>query len=355
MQQTFHHRAGRPVGREKPGRTGGAPNSGAVILAALVLTADILSGCVPPDKYCVRRAALVPVPAPSLRPVRQASGFLEANLSSETLSYAGSPSKTAGRNVGLYVPREQLAGQVLLSPTKHWTLGLSFEGGIAQAAIPVSPGLIKSPSSGVGGAGFHVGLDFKLSPTVTLGLSCDVGPYWIQSRVAYYNVGSQGNCSNLPPPDTWAQKHPKSLVPFLRAQVGVGVDLGWGYLSIGAGLRNQPYNVDETTELHYNEAAITPEIRDTAYPYGLASLEIPVTDWMGVSLAVYQPLKFEPIAYTPIFGINVRFTAFRRKTRRRPARPVRAAGMNPRQPAGNSDPKTRREPFWFQDDETQLP
>jgi len=84
---------------------------GPSVLVGMVGVLWALEGCgPPPHMYCIRRAALVPVPAPSLRPARQATGYLEANVSSETLSYARPPKKLEGRNVGLYVPREQLAG-----------------------------------------------------------------------------------------------------------------------------------------------------------------------------------------------------------------------------------------------------
>jgi len=269
-----------------------------------------LEGCgPPPHMYCIRRAALVPVPAPSLRPARQATGYLEADVSSETLSYARPPKKLEGRNVGLYVPREQLAGHLLVSPIRFLTFGLSFEAGFPQNAVPISRGLIQPPNSAIGGAGFHFGLDFKVNQKVTLSFACDAWPYWIRSRIAYFDMGTEGgSCDGLPDPKTWPQMAKSTRTFLTRAQLGVGIALGWSYLSVAAGVRNQPYNRDATREIQMDPGEIDPHILQVVYPYIAINWEIEATSWLGVGLTIYQPLNFDPVIYAPVIGINFRVT-----------------------------------------------
>lgn len=264
--------------------------------------------------YCVRRAALVPAPAPAMRPMRQAVGYVEANVSSETVAWAKPPRRLEGSNVGLYVPREQISGQLLFSPHRVFTLGLSFEAGFPGGAVPISPGLIQPPTSGIGGSGFHMGFHFQLSPRVTLGWSCDVWNYAIASRVAYYEVPDEhSSCQGLPDSSTWPQKHKSSLLLVGRTQVGIGLDFGWSHLSVGGGVRNQPHNVDESMESHYSSSGISPRISSVPYPFAYLMWEVRLARWAYAGITVYQPLYFDPIIYAPIFGLSLRLTHLARE------------------------------------------
>ena len=285
------------------------PKQPQTLLACLAVVGLLPEACAPAHTYCVRRAALVPVPAPSLRPARQASGKVEFHVSSETLSFARAPKKLAGSNVGLYVPRHQLSGALVGSPHPMFNLGVSFETGLPEGAIPISKGLIDPPTRAIGGIGAHFGIDVKASSRLTISLSYDLWPYWIQSRIAYYDLGTNGgSCDGLPDPNTWNHKSRSTLTFLTRAQLGLGIDMDWSYLTLGAGIRNQPYNVDATREEHLTSSSIGPEVAQKPYPYIYASWEIRATNWLGISLAVYQPLYFDPIVYAPVIGINLRFS-----------------------------------------------
>jgi len=273
----------------------------------LVLAAAALAqpGCVR-KSYCVRRAALVPIPAPSLRPARQAEGYIEANVGSETAAYVKPPKRLAGANVGLYVPREQLSGYLLFSPHRILSIGLSYETGFADTAMPISRGLIDPPNFNIGGTGLHMALNFKATRQVTIGWSCDAWFYGVSSRVNYIEAAS---CDEpLPDPNTWASKQTMSYGFTGRTQLAVGVDFRWSYLTLGAGIRNQFHNVEEALEEHYSTTSISPKIRSTAYPYVFLTWEFPVTGWFHVGATVFQPLFFDPVIYAPIFGVNIRLT-----------------------------------------------
>lgn len=275
----------------------------------LVLTAAALgqSGCTS-QRYCVRRAALVPIPAPSLRPARQAEGYIEANIGSETAAFVKPPKRLAGANVGLYVPREQLSGYLLFSPHRVLSIGLSYETGFADTAMPVSRGLIDPPQLNIGGTGLHMALNFKVNRQVTIGWSCDAWFYSISSRVAYIAIEENETCDDHPYPTNWSSKQTMSFGFTGRTQLAVGLDFRWSYLTFGAGVRNQFHNVEKSIEDHYTTASISPKIRSAAYPYVFLSWEFRVTDWFHLGATVFQPLFFDPVIYAPIFGVNIRLT-----------------------------------------------
>lgn len=273
--------------------------------AALLLVAALaLPGCTS-TRYCVQRAALVPIPAPSLRPARQADGYVEANIGSETAAFVKPPKRLAGANVGLYVPREQLSGYLLFSPHRVFSFGLSYELGFADTAIPVSRGLIKPPVFNIGGTGLHMALNFKVTEQLTVGWSCDAWFYGVASRVNYIE-DSGNNCDT--DPNTWTSKQTMSYGFTGRTQIALGANFGWSYLTFGAGVRNQFHNVEKSIEHHYTSATISPKIRSNAYPYAFLSWEFRATDWLYIGATVFQPLYFDPVIYAPIFGVNIRIT-----------------------------------------------
>jgi hypothetical protein len=260
--------------------------------------------------YCVRRSALVPAPAPSLRPELEPQGYVEADIGSETAMWARPPRRLAGANVGLYVPREQLSGYLLFSPRRFFSLGLSFESGLAEGAVPVSPGLIDPPSHSIGGAGVHLGLHFKVQERVTIGWTCDLWFYRISSRVAFIQSET---CDGLSDPRTWPQEQRDTYSMQGRTQLAVGVDLRWSHLTVGVGLRNQAHNVDQSLELHATSSDISPRLSYTAYPYVYLTWEFRIYRGLYAGLAVYQPLNFDPVIYAPIIGVNLRLTHLARE------------------------------------------
>lgn len=279
---------------------------------ALPLTLALVAALVHPGcykkTYCVRRSAFVPIPAPSLRPARQADGYVEANIGSETAAYVKPPKKLKDANVGLYVPREQLSGYLLFSPHRAFSLGISYEAGFANTAMPISEGVIKPPVFNIGGTGLHMALNVKASERVTIGWSCDAWFYGIASRVNYIQISDGERCEDQGDPNTWSSKQTMSYGFTGRTQLAVGLDFKWSYLTFGAGVRNQFHNVDKSQEDHYTSYSISPRISSTAYPYVFLSWEFRATDWLHIGATVFQPLFFDPVIYAPIFGVNIRVT-----------------------------------------------
>jgi len=243
-----------------------------------------------------------------MRPVRQAIGYVEGDVSSETALWAKPPRRLEGANVGLYIPREQLAGRLLLSPHRTVLMGISYEAGFPGGAVPISPGLIQRPDLSIGGTGLYFGMNFKISPKLTFGFSCDAWSYTISSRVAYHVANTDDGCEGLPDPRTWPQMHKYTWIFVGRAQAGLGVDLGWSHLSFGGGVRNQPHNVDESKELHISLAFISARIDSVAYPFAYINWEVRLAPWAYAGITMYQPLNFDPIIYAPIIGITLRLT-----------------------------------------------
>jgi hypothetical protein len=238
----------------------------------------------------------------------------------DTVLWAKPPKKLEGRNVGLYVPRNQFAGYLLFSPHRTVSMGTSWEVGIGRGAIPISKGLVDAPERTMGGGGFHLSLHFKLNRIVTLDVGCDVWGYKIPSKVSYIEAES---CNNLPDPNTWSRMTKMTTMLIWRAQAAVGLALGWSHLTLGFGARNQPHNVDQTVEVHYSPYNIDPKIYDTTYPFFHLGWEIHVRDWFHITVGLYQPLRFDPIIYAPIIGVSMRlnqvfyhrwFTKRKRKT-----------------------------------------
>lgn len=307
----------------------------AVVLSALCLKGAVIAGMLAcgmpePKTYCIRRSAVVPVTAPSLRPARQASGIVEAGVGNDTVLWAKPPKKLEGRNVGLYVPRDQVAGYLLFSPHRAVSMGASWETGIGRGAVPISKGLIDPPESTLGGGGFHFSLHLKLNRMVTLDLGCDLWGYGIPSRIAYIQAS---RCDNLPDPGTWDRMTKNTTMFIWRTQVAFGLALGWSHLTIAFGARNQPHNVDQSKEVHYYADDIEPRLDDTVYPYLHVGWEIHIRKWVHVTVGAYQPLRFDPIIYAPILGVGLRLNQvfyhrwFTRKADR--AKPVRAQTPSP--------------------------
>jgi hypothetical protein len=280
-------------------------------LVVLMLGAAFLSIASSKRTYCVRRAAVVPLPAPSMRPAKQASGYVEAGLASDTAIWAKPPKRLAGRNVGLYVPREQLGGFLAFSPHPIVSVGTSFEYGLGAGAVPISKGLIPPPKRGVGGGGLHFSLHFKLSPMVTLDWTSDVWGYEIPSRVAYTEKPSGGDCPDYD--SSWSDKIISTRLAIARTQLAVGLDFGRSHLTLGMGLRNHPYNDDATEEAHWDDDDIGPRLEHAAYPYIHAGWEIHITEWAHATVGIYQPLNFDPVIYAPIIGVSFRITQVVRK------------------------------------------
>ena len=270
-----------------------------LFIAATVCLVWVSLGCTP-TTYCIRRSALVPVPSPSMRPARVATGHFEMGVSNDTVLYARPPEKKADRNVGLYVPRVQLGGYLLGSPKPMISLGVSWEAGLSDGAIPISKGLIPAPDVSLGGAGFHFGLHFKPCEVLTLDMSMEFMGYYIPSRISYRTC--DGSASS------WSDKKIKGSFQYMfRARLALGLDLGWSHLTFGGGIRNQVHNVDSSMEEHLSSEGIEPRLSHAGYPYVQVTWEVHIQEWLHVSAGVYQPLAFDPVIYAPIVAISLRF------------------------------------------------
>ena len=71
---------------------------GAGMWSAVIAGLLACSGGPPPETFCIRRTAVVPVPAPSLRPAKQTSGIIETGVGDDTVLLAKPPKKLEGRN-----------------------------------------------------------------------------------------------------------------------------------------------------------------------------------------------------------------------------------------------------------------
>lgn len=280
----------------------------------------VLLGCgCSPSRYCIRRTALVPVPSPSPRPARMADSVFEAGVASDVVLWARPPDRYADRNVGLHVPRVQLGGYFAFAWHSWVSLGLSWELGLPQGALPIAEGLVGGPDAPVGGMGNHVNFHFPLNDWLLLDVGCDVWAYAIQSHIEYAEADDGSACdgASAPVASQWSSRDVATLVIVARGWAALGANLGWSDLSVSFGVRNQPVNVDATEELHDSPSDISPELSNVAYPYVSLLWEIHIQRWAHLGVTVYQPLAFDPVIYAPVVGASLRFTAGEVPTGRR--------------------------------------
>jgi hypothetical protein len=269
-----------------------------------------VAGCTS-TTYCIQRAALVPISSPSQRPAALATGPIEGALGLDTVLWAAAPRAREDRNVGLYVPRVQLQGNLLFSWNRYVSLGLAWEAGVADGSVAISENNIAAPGESIGGIGPHVSFHFPLGRQFVLDLGCEVKGYSVASRIQYTECG---------PPDedgidSSGERQTSDTVILPRAWIAVSGDLRWSTITMGFGIRPQVYNTDETIEAHASSASIDTELEYEIYPYLYVGWEFHIRQVAHVSLGVYQPVMFDPVMYAPVVGVNVRLTYASRSRR----------------------------------------
>lgn len=273
------------------------------MMLGLFVVLLLTSNCVPtPKKYCIRRTALVPVPSPSMRSASMSKSRLEGSVGMDTVLAAFTPQRLEGRNVGLYIPRFQFAGNLMVGILPELRMGFSWEAGLSEMSVPIAPGLIRPPQGAIGGGGLRIATTFKVHSRVTIDMGCDFWLYNIRSNIQYSECeGSGGRVGN-----NWRSKTSSVVIPMIRFQSAVGIDLNWSHLTFGVGGRTQPHNTDATVEVLHTPGEITPQLNTTFYPYAFVSWEFHISDWAHLSASVYQPLLFDPVIFAPILGFQFR-------------------------------------------------
>jgi hypothetical protein len=266
----------------------------------VLLYGAFTSGCVS-TTYCIRRSALVPIPAPSQRPAALATGIIEGSVADDTVIWASPPERVEQANIGLYVPRTQLQGTLLLSPHRSVSLGFVWETGLAAGAIPISPSSLSQPDDSTGGAGLHMSFHIPISERFVLDLGCELLVYSIPSRVAFMTCDSDPDATQES-----GEFQTATTTLLARIWLGFGVDLGWSHLTIALGGRPHPTNVEVSLETHTSSKDIQPEIDYEFYPYLYLGWELHLARWAHLSVGIYQMLNFDPVRYAPIVGINLR-------------------------------------------------
>jgi len=260
-------------------------------------------GCGPPTTYCIRRAALVPIPTPPARSASLAQGPIEASISDDNVLWASPPHRWGDRNIGLYIPRVQLQGNVLLTWNNYVRLAFAWEMALHGGAVPIAPGLIEPPEETSFGIGGHVSLHFPIGDQFVLDIGCEVKPHWVTSRIAYAECEDDGFVTG-----EWEEKDEGAFYLLPRAWLALGADLGWSSITAGLGVRAHPTNLEATVEDHISPGGIDDEIGFEAYPFVYMGWEIHVRRIAHFTVGLTQPLRFDPVAYAPIFGLSFRLT-----------------------------------------------
>lgn len=275
------------------------------MFAILVALLQFGTGCNTTTTYCVRRSALVPVPTPPQRPAALNSGIVEGGFGVDNVLWASPPRRSSGRNVGLYVPRVQLQGNFLLAWNAYVSLGMGYEVALNDGAMAIAPGLISPPGEDSAGAGPEVRFHFPFGENFVLDIGCEVKIYGVSSNIEYSECEGDLNEDGVLEQGTRTE-HTTFILP--RVWLAVGGELGWSTVTMGAGIRPHPTNTDETVETLGSSSDISPEFDYTMYPFLFFGWEFHIRRIAHIGVTIHQPLLFDPVAYAPVLGINLRLT-----------------------------------------------
>ncbi len=272
------------------------------LLTILLVFSSTVCGCVN-QTYCIRRAALVPIPAPSQRPAALATGPIEGSFGNDTVLWARAPREADQRNIGLYVPRTQLQGNLLFSFGRYASFGLVGEVGLSQGALPISPNLIAPPTDPTWGVGVHLSFHIPIRDTFVIDIGCEGIFNSVPSHISYITCYPGDDDEPRESGDFFTN----SLIFIPRLWIAFGADLSWSRVTAALGIRLHPTNVEVSREDHYSAAEISPQIDFETYPYVYLGWEFNLSRWAHLSVGLYQLLNFDPVVYTPIISASLRF------------------------------------------------
>jgi hypothetical protein len=258
-------------------------------------------------QYCNRRQSgtLVP-PAPSLRAPRRSGSYTELGVESHTLLWAGAAPAVAGRTPDLYVGREVLAGRLVFSWQRHFSLGASFEvlppGGEARAVS----GPLGATSGVSGSVGLHLAVHLRVSRRCRLIWTNDL---WLHAR-AYRGVAQDAGSLGSPCPAPDPTKVPWDGIDLSfvgRTQVTFGWELGRVQVLWGAGARNVPHHAVDAPPV-WNAGDLDPREVHAVVPYVLLGAEVRLHVDLALVAGVSQALLFYPVLWAPQVHLGLTWT-----------------------------------------------
>ncbi len=265
-----------------------------VVLAMALLW---LTGC---PSFSVRRSALVPHAAPTMRTGQPTAGSAELGLSTPRLVSLGQPSEGDGANAGLYLPRTQ-GGAELRIPTPRMPdvdLDVHYEYGFLRGATPITADQPRPRGGGVYGAGGsaywapRVGRDFRI------GFGAGVTVYSIP--FIEYRTCVDG-CGAVPVNDI---EEGRRKVLVLSSSITPSFKVGRVNVFASMTARNHPTNTkgEVTTDPYFDDSD---EIRSgPMILIAAAGAEIDLGPLRAMA-NVFLPLDDSVVNYVPTIGMGI--------------------------------------------------
>jgi len=265
--------------------------------ALLVPALFLLTGCPP---VSVRRSALVPHAAPTMRSGQPVSGPAELSVSTPRLVSLGDPVEGDGANAGLYLPRLQGTSELRFpSPRKPaLDLGVHYEYGFLRGATPIADDQPRPRKGGVYGAGGSVYWAPQVRPGFRIGLGIRATIYsipFIEYRTCVDGCGG-GAFTNI--------EDGRSKVLVLGSSIAPSFKTGNTTLFASLTARHHPTNTkgEVTTDPYFDDGD---EIRrGPMILIAAAGAEVDLGPLRAMA-NVFLPLDQTIVRYAPTVGMAI--------------------------------------------------
>lgn len=268
-----------------------APTVGLILLVGALLVGA--SGCATQE---LKRSALVPPVAPPIMtgfPID--NGRVRLSFGNATYLREAKPREkpNTDTNSGLYIPRTNFGGQVLVRIGRYFALGAKAELGLGSGADAIAPDLAPQPSGNVFGMG-------------------PAGQVWVPLGHGL-ELHFHGEALLFGSPyDEYVREISPVVTPWRLNRSGVdmvwvfsfagALSYRWGPLAFFAGLsaRNQPTNVElQETSAVGSVLSFTQDEVTSGPVYGVAfgGISMRFARLLEATLQIYQPLSDNPVVY----------------------------------------------------------
>jgi hypothetical protein len=264
-------------------------------LPLLVTTIVVISttGC---SRYSVRRAALVPHAAPTMRDGQPMGDAVAAvDLGVQTLVQTRDPAE-GDDTAGLHIPRIQTNGGLRFQPAEGLDIGIIYERGWADGATSLAE---DQPDTEGDAQGFGVTMGYSMAtgdPNFRVGLSLDLINYnvpYVEYRTCVENCGIS--------PYTDVDRHKVNVGAIAVGAIPSYQHGPWTFFG-SLTLRNHPTVPRGGTEGPIDGDDIEGGPLNAIVAAG-ASFTTPAR--VKASILVYQPMTNDPVDYSPTVAVMI--------------------------------------------------
>jgi hypothetical protein len=271
------------------------------VVGAIAASVASLTACMatPPPVYSIRRAALAPHMAPSLRDGQgMGDSAVEGQVDTSTLASERAPSEGDDDNAGLYVPTVELGAALRRRIQRNMDIGFVWDHGMKDRARAVSPDEPDPDNGSVYGGGLTFFYSF---PTAEPGLRIGTGLDVIVYSVPYVEYKT---CTTCQPMSTSIERdraqttvYAGSIIPSWRS----------GRVTVfgGATVRNHPTVPKGEVVVGNPDDDEGPVRGGPANWVAQVGGEVELGAGVRAMALLYQPLTRDPVSYGPSLGIGL--------------------------------------------------